>query len=274
MNTTQLHTWEEFEQKIGELRAEYSNPASPLFFRGQGDSMWKLETTLERNEPDRTSFIDYYRLLCTTGPEVRAYANIDAPHYDEDVADTFRDPELVFKLNIFPYSLYCYMARLRHFGFPSPLLDWTRSPYVAAFFAFREIMAAETRAIYAYCEKPDGIKGGALGEPTIFTMGPYIDTHQRHFRQRCDYTVCGSYDKGLRCWVFDSHQKIFEKRHRDQDYLWKFELPSTERISILRILSDYNLNSFSLFGSEESLLETMWFREHILRKLARDKIQI
>jgi len=32
------------------------------------------------------------------------------------------------------------------------------------------------------------------------------------------------------------------------------------------MLSDYNLNAYSLFGSEESLLETMWIQEHVLRK--------
>jgi hypothetical protein len=48
--------------------------------------------------------------------------------------------------------------------------------------------------------------------------------------------------------------------------LWKFDLPSSEREKILGVLNDYNLNAFSLFGSEESLLETMWLREHVLRK--------
>jgi hypothetical protein len=31
------------------------------------------------------------------------------------------------------------------------------------------------------------------------------------------------------------------------------------------LLNDYNLNAFSLFDSEETLLETMWFREHVLK---------
>jgi hypothetical protein len=30
-------------------------------------------------------------------------------------------------------------------------------------------------------------------------------------------------------------------------------------------LDDYNLNGFSLFDTEETLLETMWFREHVLK---------
>ena len=51
-----------------------------------------------------------------------------------------------------------------------------------------------------------------------------------------------------------------------QDYLWRFDLPSEERVRVLRLLNDYNLNAFSLFDSEETLLETMWFREQVLRK--------
>jgi len=40
----------------------------------------------------------------------------------------------------------------------------------------------------------------------------------------------------------------------------------TGAVEVLRMLDDYNLNAFSLFDSEETLLETMWFREHILRR--------
>ena len=68
-------------------------------------------------------------------------------------------------------------------------------------------------------------------------------------------------------WVYDSHQEAFENvRSKKQDYLWKFEIPSTERDVVLRLLNDYNLNAFSLFGSEEGLLETMWFREYVLKR--------
>ena len=88
---------------------------------------------------------------------------------------------------------------------------------------------------------------------------------KRHFQQRCDYTICGTYDENYG-WCFDSHQKVFDLAHPQQDYLWKFELPSTEREKVLRVLSDYNLNAYSLFSSEESLLETMWIQEHVLRK--------
>lgn len=52
-----------------------------------------------------------------------------------------------------------------------------------------------------------------------------------------------------------------------QDFLFKYDIPSSERIEVLRRLDEYNLNAFSLFDTEETLLETMWFREHDLKNL-------
>jgi len=47
---------------------------------------------------------------------------------------------------------YSYLAHLRHNGFPSPLLDWTQSPYVAAYFAFARPQGEQV-ALYVYCEQ-------------------------------------------------------------------------------------------------------------------------
>jgi hypothetical protein len=46
-----------------------------------------------------------------------------------------------------------------------------------------------------------------------------------------------------------------------QDLLWKFNIPTSERLKVLKFLDAHNLNAFSLFGSEESLMETMALRE-------------
>ncbi len=262
--------WNRFERQIRELRKEYGKKSSsPLLFRGQSNSTWPLTTTLERSSQGRMLFREFYELITARiGPAVETFSGVSVPEYDPNYAMTLNEPELLLPgIGQFPpQPLYRYMVYLRHHGFPSPLLDWSYSPYVAAFFAFREtpLKGPEKRSIYVYCESPQGVKGGAVGEPTIRRIGPYVRSHRRHFRQQSDYTICGSLDLDYG-WRFDSHQDVFDHRRPKQDFLWKIDISSAERVDILRMLNDYNLNAFSLFDSEEALLETMWVKEHVLR---------
>jgi len=252
-----------------ELSRNTSGEAPELLFRGQADSTWPLTTTLERTGCESMSFDDYYRLAVTrVRPGVEAFTNVtwDVADYDFALADGFRtDPELFSSLKFPSVGFYSYMVYLRHHGFPSPLLDWTWSMHVAAFFAFRTVGTAEKRSIYVYCERPQGGKGGAVGEPAMRVIGKYVRTHARHFRQQSDYTICAAFDKNSGGWYFHGHGPVFGNRGR-QDYLWKFDLPSTERIPILKSLDEYNLNAFSLFDSQETLLETVWLRERVFEK--------
>jgi hypothetical protein len=273
MNVIDVSNWEEFEAQLKELRAEYGKKVtSPLLYRGQGDSEWKLETTLERNCAFPMLFSAYYQLICgRMGPEVGTFGGVAVPEYASEVWRSFENPNLFELGGKFPdSSLYRYMAYLRHHGLPSPLLDWSKSAFIAAFFAYRESLpSVKRRAIYAYTEvSPDGFKVKWKNQKSlIYPLGGYVQAHHRHFRQQCNYTICALFDETYAQWRYDSHQRIFDSQESpNQDLVWKFTLPSSEREKVLRDLNEYNLNAFSLFGSDESLLETMWAREFLLRK--------
>jgi hypothetical protein len=63
------------------------------------------------------------------------------------------------------------------------------------------------------------------------------------------------------CWRFTPHEDAFDGTRPFSDRLWKFNLPSTERRKVLKYLDAVNLNAYSLFGTEDSLMETLAIRE-------------
>ena len=161
-------------------------------------------------------------------------------------------------------KLYEFFTYLRHFGFPSPLIDWSRSPYIAAYFAFRQkhVKPPENVSIYVFLEYPKGEKL-INGWPLLGGLSQYQKTHPRHFLQQCEYTVCVNLIESnpSREYYFFSHQDYFSfYQTGDQDLLWKFNIPYSERKKVLHFLDQVNINSFSLFQTGEGLMETMALR--------------
>jgi hypothetical protein len=86
--------------------------------------------------------------------------------------------------------------------------------------------------------------------------------------QQSVYTVCGTFDADMG-WRFASHHAVFNLGRSDQDVLWKIVVPASERIKVLKLLDRFNLNKYSLFGSEEGLMETLAFRHLDLNPATR-----
>lgn len=264
MDERNVATWEEFLKALEDIRSERTNSAkyvrsSPLLFRGQSNSCWKLSTTLERVR-ERMFYKDYYRIVAKIRPQIESLMGTDWP------IPSYPDIErLASEYDAFDIALwagnspaYAYMAYLRHHGFPSPLLDWSRSPYVAAYFAFANAYKRGdgSVAIFALSERTAKISGNGI--PVIYNFGPYVKTHRRHVLQQSQYTVCLRFDTE---WQFENYDSVFEDSHHQQAFCWKFIIPVSERTKVLSLLDEVNLNAFSLFGSEEGLMETLANRE-------------
>jgi hypothetical protein len=256
-----VESWDEFETKLKELRTRTNKSEAPLLFRGHTDSLWALETTLERNKRRRMSFEEYYRLILKVRPQIEAFAHKQwiIPTYPSVKKWTEGYDGFSRRLSAGRLPGYDYMAYLRHHGFPSPLLDWTRSVYVAAFFAFRkEVADPPNRKAAIYVFEEAQIRSRSNFAPMIFRLGPYVRTHARHFLQQSEYTLCVRFDGR---WQFEVYEDLSNSNGQHQGACWKFNIPASQRLEILRILDGYNLNAFSLLNSDESLVETMAFRE-------------
>jgi hypothetical protein len=96
-------------------------------FRGQGDSQWGLQTSVERVWP--RSDRDVAEQTAVGLYERKASGLRLRPPIPNDSLGT--------------------LAEMQHFGAPTRLQDWTKSRYAAAFFAFAEQRDCDCAAIWA-----------------------------------------------------------------------------------------------------------------------------
>ncbi|BBO73444.1 FRG domain-containing protein [Desulfosarcina widdelii] len=267
MKTINLTSWCEFpaaidtvKKEFGEYKIEGSGITyrNRVLYRGQTDSDWKLETTLERVSARTWTILDYAQAVVRCTPRIETFTEKEwnTTPYEELERHLDENPGEVALPNIPDYSFWVY---LRHHGFPSPLLDWTASPLVAAFFAFADKSDSEKASIFAFVDSKMGVKGGFLGAPQINVRGPYVRTHKRHFLQQARYTICTFFKNNQH--TFCSHEAVTSRGDKDQNILVKITIPRSERSKVLSNLNESNINYFTLFQSDEALIKTMAMEE-------------
>jgi len=274
-------TWEDFEVELRKLKCvrekraseSYPSHVDDLLFRGQADCEWKLRTTLERKACKKWSLQDYGRLILSINPVIeeatgRQWKLPSPMEYEKWAKDLTRMP--YFKDSNDQYDTEClkYLIYLRHYGFPSPLLDWTRSPYIAAYFAFEKDPPERAKhvAIFAYLGDTGCGKGSQGNKSSIWNIGPSVIGDMRHFLQQSEYTVALKKDYGDDYYHYSSHEDAFDNDQgqpdtavgNTQDLLWKFVIPFEERMKILEHLRAHNLTPYSLFNTDETLLRGLW----------------
>lgn len=256
----QVASWKEFEKEMQRL-IEYQidtrvdQMGATYLFRGQANSKWHLETTLDRNVGKNQELQFYFSMISRILPEVETFTNRKWEFKNADDEHVREGPFSGI------YYWYEFLTYLRHHGFPSPLLDWTYSPYIAAYFAFRNLSDdADHVAVYAYAPVLDPT-WYPRDKPRKSWITPFWHeeggrTNKRHYLQQSIYTICVSGTKDQ--FYFADHEELFADKENEADRLTKYIIPASDKGLALMNLEFYNINAFSLLGTEESLLETLF----------------
>jgi len=237
--TYRLERWSEL---LGLLDNYIFAPGSNAnyIWRGQRRSDWSLSSSLDRL---------FERLgLLGAGPDVldeRAAQQLEVFRY------ATRGRRGVAPTPI--QSENGWWALGQHYGLATPLLDWSRSPYAAAYFAFEDTSeasdATDYRVVYgldqravllrnADVDNGPPIESGRI--PILELFDPLSDDNPRLVSQGGLFTRAPT-GTPVERWVAQAFEGI------NRPVLVRIEIPDSDRKACLRGLNRMNINHLSLF---------------------------
>jgi hypothetical protein len=264
MKKIMLNSWDDFLNKMINIRKRLNIIESTrgdfidrILFRGQSNSDWNLQSTIERNEwrgsQNRIDLYNYYSYVYQFKQRVETMLNkkwdIPSP---SDYKEFLNQNKLTIDSEIPGYD---YITFLRHYGFPTPIIDWSRSPFIAAFFAFENRNSmGETVSIYMLIKWRKYIESN--NSPFINIQVRQSYGNERHFLQQSAYTAC--IRKVNQQFIYADYDELIQGENNE---IIHFVIPAKERKKALFFLDSCNINSYSLYQNEESFLRTLNLRE-------------
>lgn len=208
-----------------------------MIYRGQRISTWGLVSSVHRTA------------LVRSIPELNDYANYMLPRvHDALEAWVGRSWDLNNAL-----GLAEFLAFAQHNGFPTPLLDWTESPYIAAYFAFEGVNhfrpQTEDVAIFAFNQNAWAATFKQLYDfadftPHVSVLRPrLVGNHKLAMQQGC-FTVTN---------VPDVELHIRHNESNERKFLAKYELDVRERPRVIRELTLMGISAIQLMPSIEAV---------------------
>lgn len=258
--TLNFTSWNDFKNFTEELSENW-------VFRGQLNTRWEL-----RNAIERTDFI-------------KLYQGVEA-HF---VHEFMRGARNYLAKDEIPEHLIEWLALMQHHGAPTRLLDFSKSPFVAAFFAFEqcEDSPEKNTAIWAInvnflklkavevleahfaddLEKNSRRIDEKLFEKIFFANEYSLVFPVEPFRMNRRYSL----QQSIFVSTGTGHQPFMEQlkflNDAAQQAVIKIELPAALQKEVLRDLLRMNLHRASLFPDLDGYAASLRLRYNSMRSL-------
>jgi len=252
-----LNDWSEFKEFTEELSENW-------VFRGQESKEWELMNAIER-----TDFIHLYKGVET-----------------DFVAEFQRGARNYLTNDALPTHLIEWLALMQHHGAPTRLLDFSKSPYIAAFFAYEQCAADAENHIAIWAINIDFLKQRAaeviqqyypdemktsnnvvnekLFEAIFFNNRHSFIFPVEPFRMNRRYSL----QQSIFVSTANSYQPFMEQLHfigSDISHaVIKMELPANQQKEVIRNLQRMNLNRASLFPDLDGYAASLRLRYNSL----------
>lgn len=217
--------WSDFRASLLRYAELPRDRRNELWFRGQGDSSWPLSATLDRiqafqsaSERDRTNS-KLLKLFKTEATHVGM---------SETILMEWERLELL----------------ARHHGLPSPLMDWTLSPYVATYFAYANA-SEKSDCVSVWCLDLEKVDWSHTDDLTLMRDDLPFFENRRALQQRSVF---------LRLSVPDTVESLVPHA------LTRFDLPFSDRTVALQDLDEMLVNATTMFYDLEGAAKTSLLR--------------
>jgi hypothetical protein len=161
-----------------------------------------------------------------------------------------------------PLEYGCLLNLAQHHGFPTPLLDWTESPFVAAFFAFSAVprtMVPDDSHVRVFLFDPERWPYGSV--TTIADIRPSFA--RLDLRARNNPRVLPQQSVHMFSNLVDIEGFIgIVERQEKRQFLRCVDIPALERSVAMRELDAMGLTAASLFPGVDGLCRSLaekWF---------------
>lgn len=226
--------WSGFQQYLLRYELLPNERKGSLIFRGQGDAHWRLQSTIDR-------------LVGESGAAYReSYVDRLVQEFQQQVTG-LQVPELLPSASRLPVTSREWEYFSRHHGLPTAILDWTTSPFVAAFFAASDGLPDHAFTVWMFD------RAFFLTQPQATPLAEdpveFWDSDPELLRLNPRAVEQGA----VAMKVLDV-SKPLEKILGS--HLWRFDFPATERSIALKSLHSMRITHRSLFRSLDHAAKT------------------